>query len=123
MKLTNATGTYAKRINSLIRLFWIYFGSTESATREAVSHAAGLVRYFKANRIYFAEATKKIVADTRIDPGCCNIELETYIENGSVMAKDNITLHFPALSEVLYTELITSKDQQAYREKYGDFLK
>lgn len=123
MKITNSTGTHAKRINPLIRLFLIYFESIESDTREVVSHAAGLVRYFNAKRVYFVEAAEKIVVDTRLNPGCCNIELETYIEKGFVMAKDNITLHFPAISEVLYSELIAASDQHAYREKYGDFLK
>ena len=106
MKITNATGTYAKRINPLIKLFWTYFDAHESNTREAVSRAAALVRYFKSKKIYFTVSAKEVVADTRSVDGACNIVLDIYIENKAVCCEDTITLLFPTIEEVLDYEKI-----------------
>ena len=106
MKITNATGTYAKRINPLIKLFWTYFDAHESSTREVVSRAAALVRYFKSKKIYFTVATEGVVADTRQINGACNIVLDTYIENKAVCCEDTVTLLFPTIEEVLEYEKI-----------------
>lgn len=110
MKITNATGTYAKRISSLIRLFAIYLDATESMTRDAVSHAAALVRYFNAKHIYFSRATSKVTADTVPDDDCINIELSTYIKDGIVCCDDVVTLLFPSIDEVLRCEAIVNSN-------------
>ena len=99
MKITNATGTYAKRINPLIKLFWIYFDAHESETREVVSRAAALVRYFKSDKIYFTLSTDGIIADTYKTDDSCNLVLNTYIEDNAVCCEDTVSLLFPLIED------------------------
>ena len=104
MKLTGRCGKYAKRITPLIRAFWIYLDSNESMTRDALSHAVSLVRYFKANKIYFNRCVNKVTADTRQEDAC--LLLDVYIENDVICCNDSITLLFPSIEEVLKYEKI-----------------
>ena len=100
MKITNTTGTYTKRINPLIKIFWIYFGAHESDTREAVSRAAALVRYFKSDKVYFTLSANGIIADTHQTNDACNLVLNTYIdETNAVCCEDTVTLLFPLIED------------------------
>ena len=123
MKLTTKHGTYAKRIKPLVLFMFEYFDVFEEATKEMVSNLASTVRYFRANKVYIIESTNKLEVETRQTDYCCNVMLETYLQDGAVCCNDLITLLFPSLKEVLEQEMVMSNDKNTYREKYSDYLK
>lgn len=123
MKLTTKHGTYAKRVKPLVIFLFVYLGALEEETISMVSDLAGKVRYFKAKKVYITGGAYKLNVDTQPEDGCCNVMLETFLEDGAVCCNDSATLVFPSLSEVLEQEMILSGDIEGYREKYSDYLK
>lgn len=122
MKITNTKGTYPKRITSLIRLFNTYFGSSESETRDAVEHAAALVRYFKSSNIYFSKCSDKLESNNISQNFGCEIQIDTYIEKDIVCCNDYIILKFPSIEEVIHKEYTKNSNKEEYKEKYLDYL-
>lgn len=124
MKLTTKHGIYAKRILPLEVFMFTYLDALPEMTKEAVSIIAPNVRYFKSKHVYISRSTEKLIVETRHEErDACYVMLDTYLDNGVVCIEDHATLLFPAIEHVLYNEMILSKDPEAYKEKYSEFLK
>lgn len=123
MKLTNRHSTYAKRIKPFILLMFMCFDSLEQDTRDIISSIASTVRYFKSKKVYLTQMTKRIDVNTQYEDSVCSVMLNTYIDDCAVCCNDTITLLFPSIKEVLKQEMIMSKDQDMFKEKYSDYLK
>jgi hypothetical protein len=95
MKLTARNGIYAKRIKPLVKFLHKYLDASEENVNTIIIELASLVRYFKANAVYITGGRYKLEIDTHPSNECCTVMLNTFIEDGAVHCKDEITLLFP----------------------------
>lgn len=122
IKLNTVAGTYAKRTLPLIGMIYSLFQTNETSIRNALKCVVHFVHYRKAKTLYLYDALERITVDHKFNGKSVAIKLSCF-EDKTVQCDEYITLMFPSIDTVLEYELIVSKDQSVFREKYSDYLK
>lgn len=102
---------------------WIYslFQFDEETIRDELKTIVYKVHYEKAKTLYLYEALEKIKVDRKFYRSCVAIELHCF-EDKTVQCDEYIMLRFPDIKHVLEIESYTTKDLNAFKEKYIDYL-